>query len=211
MILEGKIGPRYGADGAEGPFRLDKSFAQVVAQAGGKYGEAVARGIVFSASTNATSGVAPGTAIGTTAAFTLANPAGSKVNLMVLRTTMAFVSGTLGAGSIQYIASANPVGTAVSGTALVAQPCLIGSRAGASGLAFTTATIPAGPLQLRPFATTMAMIAAGAHPPFTVTDDVDGEFIITPGCALSLEGQGGAGGTPLLCFGMTWLEYGNGS
>jgi len=49
---------------------------------------------LFHAATAAT-GVAPGTAIGTTAAFSLHNPLGSGVRLAILVASLAYISGTL--------------------------------------------------------------------------------------------------------------------
>src|SRR3972149_2419732 len=71
--------------------------AQDVALKHGRYYDAAVDGRLFHASPAAT-GVAPGTAIGTTAAFSLHNPLGSAVDLAILIASMAYISGTLGAG-----------------------------------------------------------------------------------------------------------------
>ena len=85
-------------------------------------------GQVFHAVT-AASGVAPGTAIGTTAAFTLYNPVGSGVNMVVLQGLMSYVSGTLGAGMVEWVANVNPAAAAVTGTAIVPVNALLGGAA----------------------------------------------------------------------------------
>lgn len=205
MRIFGLVGPRKSSDGASVEPRLGQYGESVVGQAHAKYYEAVSRGRVFSGGT-AASGVAPGTAIGTTAAFTLANPAGAKVNLVVLRASVGYVSGTLGAGVIHYVANLNPIAAAVTGTAITAVNALIGSRLQATGLPFTTATLPATPTILRPFVSLGASLASTAVQPWQIVEDVDGEFVIAPGCALSLEGTAAAGSSPLVAFGLTWEE-----
>lgn len=205
MILEGKVGPRRLSDGAEGQIRFGRDSELVVGQAHGKYYESVLRGGVFAGAT-AAAGVAPGTAIGTTTPYTLANPAGSGKNLVVLRVTMGYVSGTLGAGLVVYAANINPVAAAVTGTAITVTNLLLGSRQAGVGLAFTTATVPANPTILRPFCILDAALATSVVGARQIVEDVDGEFVIAPGCALSLQGIAAAGTSPLVMFGMTWEE-----
>lgn len=190
----------------------EKSLSQgkygelLVSQFGPRLFEAVRSGRVFVGGTAAT-GVAPGTAVGTTAAFTLANPSGSRVSMVVLKVTCAYVSGTLGAGVIHYVGNVNPAAAEVTGTAItVSKTYLSQSSAGNKGLAFTTATLPATPTVLRPFASLTALLASTAVAPYVIEDKVDGEFVIAPGCSLSLEATAAAGSTPLVCYGATWLE-----
>ena len=177
----------------------------VVSSRNAKYYEAVRRGRVWTGGTAAT-GVAPGTAIGTTGAFTLANPAGSQRKLVVLRASMGYVSGTLGAGVVHYLASVNPNAAAVTGTAIAAVNAQIGNQDKPAGLPFTTSTLPTAPTVLRPFVSLGASLASTAAAPWAVEDDVDGEFEILPGCALTLHATAAAGSSPLVVFGITWEE-----
>lgn len=167
------------------------------------YNSAVS-GATFSATTAAT-GVAPGTAIGTTAPFTLYNPVGSGVNLVVRKASMAYVSGTLGTGNTVFVANVNPAAAAVTGTAITP---VNHKLAGAASLAraFTTATLPAAPTQLRPFCTLTPILATSVTVPYKVDEDIDGEIVITQGCALSFESTAAAGTSPLVIFSMTWKE-----
>lgn len=161
-------------------------------------------GDTFHAETAAT-GVAPGTAIGTTAAFTLYNPTGSGVNLVVLQASMSYVSGTLGSGSVDYVANINPAAAAVTGTAITPVNALLGGDV-AQARPFTTATLPATPTLMRPMCTLTPILATSVTQPYQVVDNVDGAIIVTPGCALSLEATAGAGTSPLVKFGMMWQE-----
>lgn len=169
-----------------------------------RYQEAVARGRCFVGGTAAT-GVAPGTAIGTTAAFSLTNPLSSGVNLVVLRASMGYVSGTLGAGVVHYLANVNTQLALPTGTAITATNCLLGSALAAAGKPLTTATI-AAPIVLRPFYSLTALTAALSAAPWQVMEEVAGEFVIAPGATLSLHGTTAAGSSPLVVYGMTWEE-----
>ena len=197
--VEGK-GPRgQGID-----LRVDETGANIVGDVHARYYESVARGNVYAAGTAAT-GVAPGTAIGTTAAFSLTNPLSSGVNLVVLKASMGYISGTLGAGTVHYLANVNTQLALPTGTAITAYNCLLGSARAAAGKPLTTATI-ASPLILRPAWSLTALVAATAVQPYTVVDELAGEFIIGPGATLSLHATAAAGSTPLVVYGMTWEE-----
>jgi hypothetical protein len=199
-----KTGRRSSASGNPEYARCDESIAQAMFQAHGKYHDAVLRGRCYAGGTAAT-GVAPGTAIGTTAAFSLYNPIGSGVNLHVLRATMGYISGTLGAGVVHWLANLNPAAAVTTGTAITAVNCLLGGAA-ANGRPLTTATIPA-PTILRPFVSLQASLASTAVQPWQVMEDVDSEFVVTPGCTISLHATAAAGTSPVVVFGVTWEEF----
>lgn len=188
----------------EKDMRVDETGAQTVGDAHARLYEAVVRGNTFSAGTAAT-GVAPGTAIGTTAAFSLTNPLNSGVNLVVMRASMGYVSGTLGAGVVHYLANVNTQLALPTGTACIAYNTLLGSARAAAGKPLTTSTI-AAPLILRPAWSLTALLATTAVQPYVVMDEVAGEFIIGPGATLSLHATAVAGTAPLVVFGMTWEE-----
>lgn len=198
-------GPADAALGTEREPRATRNLGQAVAQSQGRYMDAVLRGRVFSGGTAAT-GVAPGTSIGTTAAFSLYNPNGSGVNLVVLKVSMGYVSGTLGAGLVHYLANTNVAAAATTGTAITAVNALLGGGLAAQGKPLTTATLPVAPTILRPFCSLDATLATSVVGPWRIEEDVDGEFIVAPGCTLSLHGTAAAGTSPLVCFGVTWEE-----
>lgn len=204
MLTEFRVGPGTAQNGTQQPSRLSTNLAMITQNLSGKFLESVIQGNVYVAST-AVTGVAPGTAIGTTSPFTLSNPKGSNKYLVVLRTTIGYVSGTLGAGVVDYVGNLDPAAAAVTGTAIAAVNCLLSLATGV-GKAFTTATLPAAPTVMRPFVSLTALLASTAVQPWTVVDEVDGEFVIPPGCALSLEGTAAAGTSPLVVFSMTWEE-----
>ena len=95
-----------------------RNRAKKVVQASARYQDAVLRGRCFAGNT-AVTGVAPGTSVSTTAGFSLYNPFASGVMLSVLRATLDYISGTLGAGTIFWTANVNPAATATTGTAII--------------------------------------------------------------------------------------------
>lgn len=159
---------------------------------------------VFSATT-ALTGVAPGTAVSTTSAFTLHNPAGSGVNLVIIEGSMGYVSGTLGAGVITWNANSDDDAAVPTGTAIVEQNMKIGASGNAQGRALTTATVPA-PTPVRIFGSLGASLASTAVQPWVIRDRVDGAIVVTPGCSISLHATAAAGSSPLVIFNVVWKE-----
>lgn len=204
--LNGTVGAASGlVSGTGHAVRLNRSGAVLSAGMSGKYQEAALRGACFSGST-AITGVAPGTSISTTAAFSLYNPAASTVNLVVLRASAGYVSGTFGAGVAMFVANTNNAAAATTGTAITAVNCLFGGGHVAQGRPLTTATLPATPTLVRPFYSLGASLASTAVQPWQIDLDIDGEFVVAPGCTLSIHAAAAAGTSPLVVYGMMWEE-----
>jgi len=178
---------------------------QVVSQVHAPLYEQTRRGNVYMGAT-AVSGVAPGTAIGTTAAFALYNPLNSGFNLVVLKASMSYLSGTLGIGFVNWImhTAAVQAGVAVTGTA-ISVVCGNGSSSVGVGKPLTTATVVAGVLA-RLFGNLPPMLATSVLTPWRLDDPVDGALSVPPGAAVSLQATAGAGTTPLVIYGCTWEE-----
>ena len=177
--------------------------AQDVALKHGAYFDAARDRRLFHAATAAT-GVAPGTAIGTTSPFTLYNPQGSGKLVSIMVVSMGYVSGTLGAGSIWHTINEDEQQAVPTGTAIVEIAGVAGGS-GPSAIALTTATVVA-PVIVRPFCSLGASLATTAIAPWQVQDRVDGAIILNPGVAYSLQSTAAAGSTPLVVFGVTWEE-----
>lgn len=205
LILEGQVGPQILADGSNAALRQDRTAALVVVQGRPEYAEMTLRGDKYSATT-ATGGVAPGTAIGTTAPYTLYNPLNSGKHLILTRASLAYVSGTLGTGTCYLVVNRVAQAAAPSGTAITPVNHLIGSAKAAAALAFTTATLPVAPTVLRPFCTLAPMLASSVVQPFQVLEEFFGGLVVGQGSALSFESVAAAGTSPLLVFSMSWLE-----
>lgn len=200
-----KVGVQELGAGALGTARGLPDGGAVVHLGGGKYYDLVKRGVVYVGQT-AVTGVAPGTALGTTAAFSLYNPLGSGKVLVVLQGSMGYVSGTLGAGVVTWAANTNLAAAASTGTAIPARNALLGGPSANVGQPLTTVTLPVAPTPVRPFCSLGASLASTAVQPWQVVDDVDGALIVKPGGTLSLHGTAAAGSTPLVVFGIMWAE-----
>lgn len=198
------VGPRAVNDGDTSDGRAARTGEQVISDLHARFYEQAKRGNLFMGHT-AVTGVAPGTAIGTTAAFALYNPAGSGVDLVVINGQMSYLSGTLGIGFISWVAHTNPAQAALTGTAI---PVVNGKVSGGAGQGkpLTTATVPASGTPFRLFANLPPMLATTVLTPWRFVDEVNGAIVIPPGCGVSLQATAAAGTSPLVLFGVTWEE-----
>lgn len=202
--VEGRTGVQSGQDGAIMVLRLAKDGSLVAKAAHGTLQEAVERGNVYVIS-NAVAGVAPGTALGTTPPMCIWNPTGSGKNVVILITTLGYVSGTLGAGTIAYALVTAQVAAPTTGTELVAQCALLdGTKGVARG--FTGSTVVATPTLLKAAFIVGAALASSVAFPAQAKDYVDGEIVIPPGSCFVMQGIAAAGSTPLVIFSVTYEE-----
>ena len=204
MDLEGRVGLVAGSDGSKHPLRIDKTGAVTIVSAHPLYSEPCLRGNMFVAAT-AVTGVAPGTALSTTPPFCLWNPLNSGTNLILLKTSVGYVSGTLGAGSIVY-AYFTPQATVPSTGAELTPVCTkIGFVKGV-GRVFQGSTISGTPLILRPAFNLGAFLATTADPPRTCQDLLEGEIIVPPATCFVMQGVTAAGTSPLVILSAVWEE-----
>lgn len=205
MEIQGKIGPVYGQDGTTQDPRMTKQGAVGVSDMHAHYYEQNYRGLLFTACI-AAAGVAPGTALGTAPPLTLWNPPNSGKNLVVTKSVLGYISGTLGAGTVVY-AQCPQLTAPSSGTALTPISNLIGNLARAVGAAYTGSTVQATQTIVRPAFVLDANLATTAVTPVAAPLDLaDGDLIVIPGNALSLQGIAAAGSTPLVLLAMSWVE-----
>lgn len=201
----GDVGPQTLGDGVSAPFRLGRTGETIVQELHGRYYEAVKRGNVYVASTGA-AGVAPGTALSTTPPLTIYNPAGTGVDLVVMQSWLAYISGTLGAGALVWGVNNNPVQAApTGGTTLTPINALISSNLG-KGKAYQGSTLAAAPTIFRPFCSLGASLATTAVQPWQVYEPTDGAIVIPQGCSASLQAIAAAGTSPLVLLSATWEE-----
>ena len=203
LEIQGKVGSGYAQDGSLVDPRITRDLGVVKQDLHGRYYEAVYRGTVFEAVT-ATGGVAPGTAIGTTAPFALYNPMNSGKNLVLIDANLGYVSGTIGSGQVYLCANINPAATATSGTVIVSTNLLLGGPVGV-GKAFTTATVPS-PTPIHAAWILAPFLASTVFQPTNNRLVFDGKYIVAPGCTLSFESVAAAGTSPLVLFSMSWEE-----
>lgn len=206
-MAEGRVGPVTGADGSGVSFdRCGQQAEKIVALAHGKYYEATSRGNVYNAQTAAT-GVAPGTALGTTAAFCLHNPTGSGKRFVIHKLGMGLISGTIGAGTVHICGSV--AGDAVpTGTAITPRPKKVGAVNNSVATPFTTATITTNAAKMIGILCTLyqVVVATTATNNEIVEKDIDGSITIEPGFNITLHATAAAGSTPLVVFNAEWEE-----
>lgn len=190
-----------------------------VAGAANKYGEglmsqllpahaAIAlRENVFAAVVPPGTGVATTTTISTTAMYNLHNPSGSGKLLVILSGSLGYVSGTLGAGTVYWVANTAPVVTAPSGGTPITPVKTLVSAAASGAVALPTfgSTVVA-PSILRPAFVLGAALASTAGIWPVLKDDVLGMFIVGQGCSIGFQSHAAAGSSPLVSPGMVWAE-----
>lgn len=201
------IGPAYSADSASAAptSRFGKSGELITGHAHGGYYENASRGLTYTTADG--TGTAPGTAIGTTAAFTLYNPANSGKRLAIQKVSLGYISGTLGAGTVFHCANISTSQAAPSsGTALTMTNCDLGNAATPVGVARVGGTVASGTRALRPLCSLGASLASTAAAPWVVTEDVNGEIVVEPGTSYQVQGVTAAGSSPLVAIGVTWTE-----
>lgn len=202
------VGPINSADGgapASLP-RYGKTGETVIGQSHGKYFEASHRGVLFSACEQGT-GIAPGTALGTTAFFSLYNPVGSGKRLAVKKVRVGYISGTLGAGTLYHCVDKTTTQVAPSaGTGLTPVCSDVGNGSAPVGLARVNSTVAATLVAYSPFASLDASLATTVSTKGQLYEDVDGEIVVEPGCSYQLQAVAAAGTSPKLTVGVTWEE-----
>jgi len=198
------VGPQSRGNGDVLVPRAGNSGEVITGAAHARYYEPAMRGNLFHAAT-AVTGVAPGTAVGTTAAFSLYNPVASGVDLVILGARIAYVSGSLAAGVVNWVANVNRAAAATTGTAITAVNGKL-DGAVAQGKPLTTATLPATPTVARVAFSIPPWLVTSVSEPWSKEDCVDGSIIVPPGCTVSLEATGGAGTTPLVVYSVLWEE-----
>lgn len=207
MDINGKVGLQNLTNGTSAQPSLGKPFGEALgSQLLPKYYHYAKQGNCFWAQT-ASTGVDHGASLDTAAPFALYNAAGTGKDLVILRVTMGYVSGTLGAGFVAHCLSSNLVAAATTGTAITARNALVGGSTAAVGAALTTATLQATPANVGTAFNLTPILATSAVSPWLAENDVDGAIIVQPGATYSLQAIAGAAGTsPLVVFSCLWME-----
>jgi hypothetical protein len=211
MQIESQVGPQLLSDGSVTALRLGRTGEQVVTELHGKYYEQAVRGNVFWATMTA-GVILP--AVGATAAnaMTLANPAGSGRNLSLIGFDMVVttINATPATGLYGLYVNTNIVAAAVSGTAIVPIPGLVGSNYQPVAKPFSTSTVPAAPTLLKPFGYKETGGVVGAVPITGLPGfhiDFDGTVVLVPGTAITPQTGGTADSTqPVVLCSFCWEE-----
>lgn len=182
-------------------------FGDVLTQLYGQYYEVTKSKLLWHAQVT-DAGVAPGTdSVSTTQAVSVYNPAGSGFDVVILVARLCYHSGTLGAGEMLWTKNTNPLGAAVSGTAMSVSNGYLGDVTPPGGVLFLqAATVPAAPTLMRVMCSLDATLATtasiGAQ---VVLDEVGGAIIVPAGMSVNLAADAAAGSTPLVSISISAL------
>lgn len=185
LILQTRVGPTSPmADGSALQYPTVDRFGSLRgAQACAEYEEMVSRGEVYCACNQAE--VTFGTGLTATAVtFTLSNPVGSPVDLVLLHVGITVRTSST-AGHLVLAANVNNAAAAVvHGTPLIVRNAKLDGSAG-YGLADGAATLPAAPVAIRTlgFGPVTATATTGA-----IFDDVKGAVVLGPNTAVTVQG-----------------------
>ncbi len=178
-----QVGPQVAlANGTQSQYlRAGNNGELTVGDAHCKYYEAVSRGRCFCASNQSV--ITFGTSLTATAVtYTLYNPIGSNVNLVLLQTGLTLVTyGT--AGSIVYAANVlNTAAAPATNTAIAVRNAKLDGGAGLAQV-YSATTLPAAPVAIRTLAYGITAAGVGA-----ITDYVDGAISLGPNTAVTVQG-----------------------
>jgi len=182
VAIEGQVGPQVLQDGTNADVRQGRTGELVVTELHGKYYENTYRKNTFVMA--GTAGVAAPVYTATSSvACAFQNPPGSGVNCSLIRVECLVTAdpSTPVVGGLVLAGYGNALGTLVTGTALIAQSCLLGSGVLPHALGFSTAAVPTAPVLLRVLAEKQT--GAATTIPFmpTFAADLDGTLILAPG------------------------------
>lgn len=205
------VGPTHVSDASNPDFRLGKDRQLIVDGLHGSQYESASRGNMFSA-TQATAGVAPGTAFSTTPPLQVWNPPNSGVNLIIREVGVAFRSGTLGQGVIGYGINASQATAPSTGTALVSRQLNGSAGTNSLGQANTGSTISAAANIVKlGFSTNANIVTAPAAAIGVSTnptkDMIEGGIMVPQGAVFTVESYlAAAGSSPLTIMSVCWEE-----
>jgi hypothetical protein len=216
ITMKGRVGPATSGTGSHQTARLATDAAVVVAPAHGPWAEYASRGLVFAGMTalGGTTVVAANNSPVAAAAATilsLYNPLNSQLDIEVIATKLAFVSGTPAAGAWVYNIAYNQAITAIqnNGGTTGARPVSANGGGSGVGVIYTQTALTGGvgaQVLYRPIGNALfAGAIAATTPNLGHTDEVNGEIVLPPGGLLTVASPG-TGTTVIVAAGFVWLE-----
>ena len=202
MLIQSKVGKTNNSKGSNPDLRSGNGGELIVGNAGAKYMEAVLNGNVYiGANLGGTPVTTQAGLSATTPALALYNPIGSGVNLVLLTVTVDITTSPAAASGLMLAYNlANAAAPTLTTLANVTN-ALVGNLKLPVGQCARVSTLAAAPLALRMLGGTTGAAAIGG---VQLIDKVDGEIIITPGVAISIQ----ATSATALLSSFTWEEVG---
>lgn len=200
MKVQAKVGKQIAASSAETDLRSDKSGALSVSDAHARLMQATLDGEVYiGANLGGTPVTTQAGLSATTPALTLYNPVGSGVYLVLQTVTVDITTAPAAAAGFMLAFNAANATAPSSTTAATVTNAIIGSTYSPAGQCYRIATLAAAPLAFRFIGGTTGAAAIGG---VQLIDHVDGEVVIPPGVAISVQATSAAA---CLCS-FTWEE-----
>ncbi len=191
MELYGQVGPRIVQDGSKTELRQGRFGAMVIVNAHGRQTEPASRMALYTATTAlagttvAAANVAPPAAAAATI-FTIHNPPGSLTQAILSKCVISNVSGTPGAGGMAYCVI---WGTTITATPNITPKCNYIGIPSPRCRAFSQTALTGGLIHqtVRPIGhASFAGAIAATVPNLIFEDNLDGEFVLSPGTAFTL-------------------------
>lgn len=219
MQAEGRVGRITAATGTVNPLRINEEGALVVQEVGrGKYYQSALAGNIYTLNQTAwTTAIAAGHLLAATAAanvqFVLWNPAGSGVNLSLLKFSVNIVSGTLPISGLWHSVGANAPsiasGTLAAGAYINSHNAGVAVYAGKAGYyTHVSGGALTGALIARPLRSTGLFYSAGVFVNVAGAvqmDHLDGDIVLPPN-SFWVPQWAAAGTTMLGGYTITWEE-----
>lgn len=205
MAQSYRVGPISQPDGQVPTIRYDRYGSAAVQQTGGTNKERVRRGACYYACDQG-AGVAPGTALGTTAMLVVYNPANSGQLVSIHKVWAEYFSGTLGTGNLYHCVLSTQTQTAPSGgTLLTNAPALVGNANTSVAVVRTGATVvqPVAVAPMSYLAPELATTVTAPQQDFEVMED---GIQLLPGTTYQLQAVAAAGTSPKLTPAVFWEE-----
>lgn len=135
----------------------------------------------------------------TTPALTLYNPVGSGVNLVLLTADVTFTAAPAAACGVMLAYNALNATPPATTTDANMTNCILGSTAAPKGRCYRIATLAAAPLACRFLGGTTGAAAISG---FQIVEHIDGQIVIPPGVAMSVQTTSAAA----ILASFTWME-----
>lgn len=174
--------------------RIGRGGEKIVAVGAGEYEQMALEGQLFTAAASAALAVVNSLA----PTFTLYNPIGSGVNLVIMRVA-AMLTAAPAAATVISLNTAVQAGPVVTSTPNAVAAAVIGSAAAGKGQCFATATLITAPVIRKIIG---GVTAVGSINPGVFDVDLNGALILGPGAALTM----GASAAASVAASITWKE-----
>lgn len=200
-----RVGPLPSADSQAINQRVGRTGETITQASGGSNKERVRRGGMYFACDQG-AGVAPGTALGTTAMLVVYNPQNSGVLAIIRRVWAPYFSGTLGTGNLYHCLNSTATQTAPSGGTTLANTPALASNANASVCVVRTGATVVQPVAIAPLSYLAPELASSVSSPQQTYEDTEDAIQLLPGTSYQLQGVAAAGTSPKLTPAVLWEE-----